>query len=154
MPTFFHVAPLLLAPGSVILPGNYGRVVRLIGPSHHAWEREQVLESVRAARYSEKPSRLACCFCFESPNTADFYRRVRAPNDVAYEVEKIEQDAPEHRSDFNVIQPLPGRSENMEQIADLYWTAGLWISVQEMPWIRCEEVLTASPLRIRGPMTT
>jgi hypothetical protein len=54
----------------------------------------------------------------------------------------------EHRADFNVVQPLPRHPANMAQIAHLYWTAGLWVTVTEAPGIRCEEVVTLSPLRI------
>ena len=67
-----------------------------------------------------------------------------------YEVDVVDPKAPSHSSDFNVVQPLPGRPENMEQIADLYWKAALWITVSDKPNIRCEEFLSASPLKVVG----
>jgi hypothetical protein len=67
---------------------------------------------------------------------------------VLYEVETIEPDAPEHRADFNVVEPLAGRSETMGEIATMYWEASLWITISDAPGIRCEELVTSSPLRI------
>jgi hypothetical protein len=122
----FHSSPTLLGAGSVIMPGNYGRIIRATGKAHPYWERERVLEEVRKQRYSKKPSRLTSTFCCTSLDTARFYLRVPAlkgeqsMHPVLYEVEKVEQDAPEHRADFNVVQPLPRRPETMSEIATMY----------------------------------
>jgi hypothetical protein len=67
---------------------------------------------------------------------------------VLYEVEKTELDAPEHRADFNVVRPLPRLDKTAEEIAHHYWTASLWITIADAPEIRCEELITTSPLRI------
>jgi hypothetical protein len=150
----FHSSPTLLGAGSIIMPGNYGRIIRTVGKAHPLWEREKVLEEVRKQRYSKKPSRLASTFCCTSLDTARFY--LRAPVlkgeqgmlPVLYEVEKVEPDAPEHRADFNVVRPLARRKETMGEIATMYWEASLWTTIADAPGIRCEELVTSSPLRI------
>jgi hypothetical protein len=150
----YHSSPKLLGPGDIVLPGNYGDIIKATGPGHISWEREQVLEQVRTTHFADKPSRLTSTFSCADLPSAQFYRSVpvtrgeKKTADFLYEVEKVKPDAVEHRADFNVVQPLPGRPENMEQIAVLYWTARLWTTVAEAPSIRCEEVVTALPLRI------
>lgn len=139
---------MLLSPGSIIRPGNYGRIIRQVGEKHCFWQREAVLERVRAERFADKPSRLASCFACSSIDAARCYRDKQCPTCVIYTVEKADAKASEHRADFNVVQPLPRRSENMEQIAELYWRSALWCTVAEWPGVRCEEVVTCSPLRI------
>jgi hypothetical protein len=153
--TFFHSSPVLLSPGSIILPGNYGRIIRLIGPQHPLHARETVLENVRVQHFPEKPSRLESCFACTSEETSRFYVRAMATKPggsatwpIQYEVEKVDADAVEHRADFNVVEPLPGYPATMEEIAYRYWTASLWTNVVEAPGIRLEEVVTPSPFRI------
>jgi hypothetical protein len=154
MTIFFHAAPMLLAPGSVVLPGNFGRVIRQQGATHPLWNRESALEVVRSSNYPTKPSRLDACFACLHEKTLRFYVTAMSQKTqhylwpVLYEVEKVDQNAPEHRSDFNVVEPLPRLNKTMTEIAHLYWTAGLWINVVGAPGIRCEEMVTTSPLRI------
>jgi hypothetical protein len=152
--SYFHFAPTLLGPGSIVMPGNFGRLIQLHGSQHPLWQREQALENIRALHYASKPSRLASCFAYPTEAIARQSNQVLATTepsklgDVLYEVEPTDSSASQHRSDFNVVQPLPGRPESMDQIAHLYWTAGLWITIQGYPGLKCEEIVTASPLRI------
>lgn len=148
MSFLFHCAPVLLASSSVVLPGNYGRIIRETGQTHSHWHRETILEQVRMQRFPDKPSRLTSSFSCSSEATARCYRSRLDPRSILYVVEKVEPDAREHRADFNVVQPLARRSETMEQVADLYWRAALWCNIPEWPDIRCEEVVTSSPLRV------
>jgi hypothetical protein len=112
------------------------------------------LEEVRRQRFPEKPSRMESTFCCTNLDTAKFYMRVPAMQGrlamapVLYEVEKVDPTAPEHLTDFNVVQPLPGRPENMTEIAVRYWEASLWVTISDAPGIRCEELVTPSSLRI------
>jgi hypothetical protein len=69
----YHSSPVLLGQGSIILPGNYGRIIRSVGATHPYWDRENTLESVRRARYDAKPSRLDATFSCPSKDTAVFY---------------------------------------------------------------------------------
>ncbi len=148
----YHPCPVLLAPGSIILPGNYGRVIRQVGPPHAQWPREQELENVRQQQFPDKPSRLESAFACTSLDTARSYMNVPQVrghfHSVLYEVEKVDAEAPEHRADFNVVEVLPGRPETMTQIAMRYWAANLWVRIADRPEIRCEELVTLSPLRI------
>ena len=47
MAVYAHAAPILLASGSVIEPGNFGRIIRLQGESHTLFRREMTLQVVR-----------------------------------------------------------------------------------------------------------
>ena len=62
MPTYFHFVPILLEPGSVVVPGNFGRIMNIVGATHDLWAREMALEAVRAQHYPGKPSRLSANF--------------------------------------------------------------------------------------------
>jgi hypothetical protein len=87
-------------------------------------------------------------YALTSLQTAIFYRECNNKNDALYVVRKLEPAAPEHIADYNCIQPLARRTETMEQIAHRYWRADLWITISERPDIRCEELVTSSPLVI------
>ena len=106
------------------------------------------------ARYPAKPSRLHSCFTCTEEATLRFYVDAMAKKQInhlwplLYEVEKVEPEAAEHRADFNVVQPLPRLSATMPEIAHRYWSASLWITIAEAPTMRCEELITLSPLRI------
>lgn len=143
---FWHCMPTLLGPGAMILPGNYGRVVSLLGERHQLWEREQTLERVRQSHYPRKPSRLRACFVLESSEVAEFYRRCNAPTTVIVRVRVADPSLPQHIGDFNCVQPMPRRAETMDEIAHHYWRYSLPTSVAEFPGLPCREVLTASAL--------
>jgi hypothetical protein len=149
----FHSAPIKLAPGSVILPGNYGRIIQATGTSHSRWSREVALEQIRTEHYPSKPSRLHSCFACTEEAAMRFYVSAMAnkgPNlwPLLYQVEKVEQDAIEHRADFNVVEPLRGHPATMTEIAHHYWRSSLWVTITDAPEIRCEELVTTSPLRV------
>ena len=72
--TLYHCSPSWLEPESVIRPGNYGRILKLIGPSHSHWLREQFLEFVRIQEFPDKPSRLTCAFTCENLDAARFFK--------------------------------------------------------------------------------
>jgi hypothetical protein len=146
--SFFHVCPTWLQPGSVIRPGNYGRIIQLTGSSHRFWEREMVLEKIRIEQFSEKPSRLQSAFVLEDIRAAEFYKKHNCSTGVLYEVEPTIDNPVWHRGDFNVIQPLPRRSENMEEIAIRYWQNSLRIEIVEEPGLVCRELLAVTSLRI------
>ena len=64
--TFFHLSGGLLGEGSVILPGNWGRILRAYGWQHPQAAKEMILEAARLRIAPGKPSRLECCFAFPS----------------------------------------------------------------------------------------
>ena len=107
-----------------------------------------VLEAIRAWHFPNKPSRLSCAFACETIETIRCYKSAQCPNGFIYEVEIIERTAPQHKGDFNAVEPLPRLDLDMWSIAHKYWEYGLKTNVQEWPGVECSEILTASPLRI------
>lgn len=149
MTTLFHAAPIPLAPGSVILPGNWGRILASMGEGHSSWAREQELESVRAEFYPSKPSRLKAAFCCPSEEGLRVYQRTRGGrHDLLYEVELVDACAPRHLADWGGVEPLRGSVVSLSDNAHRYWRAEVWHPFTDLPNHRCEEVVTTSPLRI------
>jgi hypothetical protein len=140
--------------GPIIASGNFGRIMRAVGISHPLWARETALEEMPATHYPQKPSRWTSCFACPTQDIARGYRQALSVKDptvawqLLYDVQTTNKGAVEHRADFNVVQPLPGLAHDLNAIAHLYWTAGLWVTIKEMPNIRYEEVVTSSSLRI------
>src|SRR5262245_33355912 len=122
---------MLLGSGSIILPGNWGRIIRRVGPAHNRWQREQLLEEVRMGQANavQLPSRLDSTFACTSEEGIRFYDQVqnRGGNipSVLYEVEKINPDAAEHRTDYNLAILTPGGMSEREA-AERYWLGDFW----------------------------
>lgn len=151
MTTYFHLASVNLAPGSVITPGNYGRILRAYTPgTHDGWRlaTELAFENVRLRKYPDRISRLQSCFAFfdhaDAHNHRD--RRLGGGFVVPYEVELVDETAPRFVGSWtladhciaNVGQRLP-LLERIEVMADAYWRG-------ENPDTR--ELLTLSPMRV------
>ena len=66
--------PLRLGRGSVVLPGNYGRMLRLGGWGHPQAMREVLLEAVRMRDFPDRPSRQNCVFCCLTVEEAALFR--------------------------------------------------------------------------------
>ncbi|MCZ6586416.1 MAG: hypothetical protein O7B24_00520, partial [Alphaproteobacteria bacterium] len=92
----------------------------------------------------------ACFACANEEALRFFVRHTNKDNPcppVLYEVQKVEPEANEHRTDFNLISAnKPG--ETIEENAERYWRGDFWYEIVEAPGMRCEEVVTTSPLRI------
>ncbi|MDF2809373.1 MAG: hypothetical protein K0S56_404 [Microvirga sp.] len=146
----FHSAPILLAPGSVVMPGNWGRLLRDRADQHSHWNREMALEEWRATHAPEKPSRLFACFACDCLPVAEFYVqhavRTGSPRAVIYEVTKEDASAGEHRGDFNCVQPVAGLS--MAEVARRYWSGAQPFRIEAHEHLDCWEIVTPSPLRI------
>lgn len=67
--TYFYLCGYPLEPGSMVHPGNWGRICRLRRESHVdrflLLLKEMVFESVGGKHVSSLPSRLAASFVFE-----------------------------------------------------------------------------------------
>lgn len=146
--TYFHSNRRILGIGALVEPGNYGRLVTQAGESGPHWVREAVLEGVRSKRFPTKPSRLSSCFVTDNIETALFYHRHHCSEGYLYAVEIDDPSQPTHIGDFNCIQPLPGRNQTMEQIAVIYWSGSLRTIIEAYPGLVCDEVVTASTLRV------
>ena len=151
MSTFFHMASVLLAPGSVIEPGNYGRMLRAYKAGFSdPWRlvTELVFEQVRKTTRPNAVSRLGACFVFEDHPTAHNHRdRLGDDLVVIYEVELVDETRPRFLGDFSLMSDAFALRGNgavpflpwTEQLATKYWHA-------EPTGAR--EILTTSALRV------
>jgi len=142
MNTFFHISPTILGVGSVILPGNFGRIVKLYNPSSVNFDiltRETIFEQVRQQEFQDKPSRLDCLFLLESLEQAIEYKNKHAVWNVIYEVSVDTTGKSIHKGSytFNIPQPinfpitmvpppntlqLNGYYNGLPELARTYWT--------------------------------
>jgi hypothetical protein len=145
--SYFHFAPIMLAPRSVIEPGNFGRVIRLTGAAHPLYRREMAYEAFRQERFPDRPSRLECLFCFLTLQEAE---RCRAniqgyAESILYEVESVE--ASPHIADMNnAIQhfALPAFDTN---IVAYYWRG--WQRSPDPQAVIMREALLRFPVTVR-----
>ena len=139
----FHFNSSLLSPGSVIRPGNWGRIVRLIGTQHREWTRECILEHIRQSEFPDLPSRFDCIFFFSSRDEAEFYKASLNANAlmVMYEVELTDPDVRQHEADWKGTGPY-----DTNEWARRYWRGDFMPG--RGPGPQCREVLAVTSLRI------
>ncbi len=115
MATYFHVSPTLLGIGSTILPGNWGRVLKLYGPGqgNDVLYRETILEQIRSTEFPEKPSRFDAFFAVEKLEEARRYRDVTNRWALVYEVSVDIVGKVVHRGNynFNLVARGPGGTQ-------------------------------------------
>lgn len=150
--TYFHLAGIRLEPGSVIMPGNWGRVIRAIGWNHSHALREYALEQARQARFAHRPSRLESCFGFLSAAEATvFQQRTQGFQfHILYQVE-LTRDEGVFVTDSRLCAPQGNLRVDW---ADVYWEGADYphIHVSGMDWqaatqgLPLPEMLTTSPL--------
>lgn len=148
---YYHSAPLSLAPGSIIQPGNWGRILNcyrcvLHQTEQNAWmlAREMIFETVRASKYPNLPSRLSCGFVFESLDDANKYLGEFTPWNSLYEVELTDPSALVHHAGFNLVKFPQANIEFLPAVvncAERYWQGRD---------IEIPEILTKSSLRIKA----
>jgi hypothetical protein len=141
----FHFNSSLLEPGSIIRPGNWGRIVRLTGGQHREWNRECILERIRKAEFPELPSRWDCIFFFGNFIEAAFYKASLGVNAtlVMYEVELTDPDVRRHEADWKGTGPY-----DTDEWARRYWRGD--IMPGRGPEVLCRETLAVTSLRILG----
>ncbi|HET7832317.1 MAG TPA: DUF2441 domain-containing protein [Gallionella sp.] len=142
---YFYCYSLPLEVGSIIRPGNWGRILRTYTPQspQNPWllTRELAFELARIKNYPNKPSRLDCLFiCLNEGDLNEFRTASNRPFDLMYEVELVNPDAPSHIGDWTIanIQSTDNISI-FEDRANAYW--------QDNNAIK-QEFLTLSPIRI------
>ena len=146
MNSYFRFAPILLTPGSVIEPGNFGRLIRLRGEAHTLYRREMAYEAVRQKEFPDRPSRLDCLFCFPTLQEAEFYRaHIQGYADsILYEVESAEAEL--HIADLNNGLQLCGLSVfDINRIA-YYWRG--WERSCDPQAVVLREVILQCPVTI------
>jgi hypothetical protein len=149
MPAIFHFAPLRLGAGSLIQPGNFGRIVkRYVVSANDAlggWRlaRELIFES---ARPDGKPSRSSACFALPTRDDANKYRQFNDPNfiQVLHEVEIVDPSQPQHIAGLSWTD-LPASGPVLDPMrfqATNYWN-GVPGTLE-----KGSELVTASALRV------
>lgn len=124
MPKFFHVAPILLSPGSVILPGNWGRILRVYLQANDILFREYVLEGIRKSKYPEKPSRLNAVFLLETFEEAFWYKNNLASTSLVYEVEAETVGVITHCGNYTRVGPINQLIlDAVPRYAEEYWSS-------------------------------
>lgn len=151
--TLYHCTHKNLSINDIIEPGSWGRKIFEIGPAHRSWFREIILEAVRITYFPNKPSRFASIFACDNLKSMQHYKSSHCPDGFIYEVIFTNSHSPQHKGDFNAVEPMPRCSKNMWQIAKEYWEYKLKTMVSEWPDIECSEIVSNSPLKVLGKIT-
>ncbi len=152
MTIYYHFAQHRLAAGSVIEPGNFGRLLSryVPGPANvpgfgNPWLlcRELIFERLRPAA---KPSRFGCSFALQSIDHAKIYRATNDQNclQVLHEVEFFDEALPRHTGALSFLEMTDGVVflEPTRQAAAAYWSGAAGTPEKGA------ELLTLSALRI------
>lgn len=149
---FFHVCPIMLSVGSVIAPGNFGRVIEqyrrdTLNVMAH---RELCFEIIRLRHFPARPSRMTCVFMFASKAAALQHVQRFCPTSMIYEVEQAEQDAPApFHGDMGIFSTdLPDPSFPI-LVYSMGLAAQYWIGRTDAP-DDDSEFLSESPIRVIG----
>ena len=89
----YHIASAILAPGSIINPGDWGRMLRLyqVGQADITnLLRETILENIRSQEFPDKPSRLNSSFAPPGIEAAQFFHTYHHRFGVMYRVRLID----------------------------------------------------------------
>ncbi|WP_234192375.1 hypothetical protein [Pseudacidovorax sp. NFM-22] len=150
MTTWFHFAATRLGAGSIIEPGNYGRLLRCYQHSNdpQGWKvaTELLFEAERQRFNQALPSRLNACFAFPTKEAANAGRAgLGGAMVLLHEVEPVDADALSHVGDFNLLticySPQAGSFwQRVEGAAKSYWARSGPVLIPE--------VVTGSALRV------
>lgn len=114
-----------LSPGSIIEPGNWGRMLNLYTPNQNlaGAYREQIYEKIRMASFPDKPSRLECIFLCETLEEATSFRNeTQRIFDIIYKVKLVDSSATIFRTDWkNIGFNPPENTHSLEIKAREYW---------------------------------
>lgn len=148
MSAYYHCAPIPLAIGSIIEPGNWGRVLRLYETQDGGLSitaiNEALLEQSRKVLAPAKPSRLECVFTLPTLEIARAYRQAHCKTNLIYRVDPVDTDATFHEGDYALaIRPLRGLYfDQMFQRCASYWT--------DPPTSETLEILVSCPVKVVG----
>ncbi|NAW88782.1 DUF2441 domain-containing protein [Photobacterium halotolerans] len=144
MNTYYFSCSYPLEVGSVVNPGNWGRMIKMYDHRFgNPWVllRETLFESVRGKSYPNKPSRLESIFlCEELEEMLHFLKGSNRVLDLIYEVELVDSSLPLHKGCLlhtNIVEQ--DNYDSLTQKAYHYWDA---TSVEHT------ELVTTSPVRI------
>lgn len=144
MKSYFFLCSYPLKPGSVVLPGNWGRILALYKAEARKLRREAIFEEARLKIAPEAPSRFSAAFVFDSIDVAVSFLPDR-PLDLLYLVDLEDEQQPTFRADMKLV-PQPDMEDSLiREHASRYWSGH---SSLEEP-----EILTLSALVIREQLT-
>lgn len=153
---YYHLCPVELRAKSVILPGNWGRIIKRAGWAHNLAMREVALEYARQAQPSYLPSRLECAFAFLTSEEARLFwveERKGSVFDVLYRVSLADPKEVTFVTDWTLVAPAGDVGSGW---ADRYWSQPARVEshgpspiggIMQVAGQR-REVLTMSPLVI------
>lgn len=123
----YHYAPIPLRAGSVIEPGNWGRIVRRDMERNQNWPvqhaREAMLELYRQAAFPQAPSRLECIFAYRSLDEAKAGRDANSALSHVYSV-KVDASSPYHVADMAIygMLDLTKSYDFLQRLIRAYWS--------------------------------
>lgn len=131
----FHFQPEERAPGTIIKPGNFKRLLHSL---HEALPikgrvlvtgmlcREMLFEAMRLRDFPELPSRLDCVFVLPTKADADAYAKINNADgrQVLHEVERVDANVSTHTAWLSHCTMRSGGSflDQMEPKGRSYWT--------------------------------
>lgn len=120
MTSYFHLSGASLQIGTIILPGNWGRIIRSAGWTHTLAVRECALEAARSARFPDRPSRLDSAFVAPTRDHAEAFRRANQAfmHHILYRVTLVNPAAASHATDPMLCAPSGAFRVDW---TDLYW---------------------------------
>lgn len=128
MASYFFACSYPLEPGSIVRPGNWGRMIKSYTPqAGNPWilVREMAYEEIRANEFPQKPSRFDSIFlCSSLEGISEFLRSNNRQFDIAYEVELVNPSATCHEGCLN--NPVISAEDNYSSLlakAREYWSA-------------------------------
>lgn len=142
---WFHSVCVLLQPGSVILPGNMGRIMKLYKPGTDRLIQEEIYERARLHMQPEAPSRLACTFvCPTKTDAIAFDATGSVKLNQWYLVEPVEPVRNVFVADYrNWASPTslrrPFTDAAFQPVCREYW---------QEPALACRELLHRGSLRV------
>lgn len=144
-PPWRHAVCALLAPGSVILPGNMGRIVGLYVAGTDRPAQEAIYERARTVLQPTAPSRLACTFVCPTIEDAVEFAMTGAPRmNQWYAVEPVEPTpelfvATQTAWGMPTHAAKPWKESDFTAICEEYWNG---------PAEHHREILYPGPLRV------
>lgn len=144
MNTYYFACSYPLEVGSIVNPGNWGRMIKMYDHRFgNPWVllRETLFDSVREKYYQNKPSRFESIFlCEDLTEMTGFLRNSNRFLDLIYEVELVDSTLPLHKG--CLIHTSIEEQDNYDsftQKAYKYWDATS---------VKHTEIVTTSSVRI------
>lgn len=145
---YFHLCPTMLEPGSVIKPGNFGRVIDSYRPNNLGplAVRELAFEVARLKHFADKPSRFNSIFLFPTLGHAQAHLFRFDVSSLIYEVELTEPESKLFHGNMAIIhEGFP--NDQTPAIPYIYnLAAAYWMGISEVQ--PDSELLSTSPIRI------